>query len=250
MTYAPPGRFGNYPTPEPMGLQLTPAVLKRIQSRGGRRVVDVFDHIRYDTGRFKGGAATETSITRLFQVPLGQTAQVLNAMAESYQKSLLDTNMEAAGSLPAGQEMIVSSIQVWCNVGGQTDTTYPTSGAGTELPTSTAAAAKVSGVNLLKAILTQAVISFKVGEKRYEEGPLYQFPCEFGISGFAGAADSSGNESVSNNGFGRARILFEPRHIPELVNFAVDLQFVQALTISRQFTLTVMLHGILLRPVQ
>jgi len=245
----PAKRFGNYPTPSPMGLQLTASVLKRVNERGGLRVVDVLDHIRYDTLRFKPGAAVSTAPFVLFQIPFGQQASVANA-AENYNKSLLDTNMDSAGQLPAGQEMIVNSIQVWVNVPGQTDTSYPTSGAGTELPTDTTAAAKVSGVNLLKAVLTQATLTTKFGEKRYEEGPLFQFPTDYGISGFAGAADSTGNESISNNGFGRARALFMPRHIPELVNFNVNVQFVQALTISRQFTLTVMLHGILIRPVQ
>lgn len=245
-----PQRYAMYKPPQPMGLQLTEMVLKRVNELGGKRVVDVFDHVRYDSLRFAAGAATPTSEFRLFQVPLGQNQTVANNAAQAYTKSEVDTNMEASGQLPAGQEMIVNSIQVYLNIPGQTDTTYPTSGAGTQLPTDTTAAAKVSGVNLLKAVTTQAVINFKVGEKDYEGGPINQFPSAFGISGFAGAADSTGNESVSNNGFGRERVLFEPRQIPELVNFAIKLRFIQALTISRQFILTVQLHGILIRPVQ
>jgi hypothetical protein len=214
----------------------------------------VFDHIRYDTLRFKAGADTPTSVFRLFQVPRGQSTTVANAPTESYIKDLIDTNMEAAGTLPAGQEMIVHSIQVFVNIPGQTDTSYPTSGPGAELPTNPAFGAFAVSSNLMRAVLTQAYLRFKVGEKTYEEGPLYQFPSAFGISGFSGqvttATATTFGDSVSNNGFGRPRELFEPRHIPELVNFGVDIQFIQPLTITRQFTLSVLLHGLLFRPVQ
>lgn len=247
------GRYGNYPAPIPLGLQLTPRVLARVNElnkAAGGRVVDVLDHVQYDTLRFAAAQATSTATVRLFQIPLGAQTSVANLAAESYLKSELDTNQESAGNLPAGQEMFVNSIQIYLNIPGQTDTTYPTSGAGTELPTSVVSAAKASGVNLLKAITTQCTIVFKVGEKRYENGPIFMFPCQYGISGFAGAAETLGNESVANNGFGLPRILFEPRHIPSLVNFSIDLKFVQALTIIRQFTLTALLHGVLIRPVQ
>jgi len=248
------GRYGNYPAPIPLGLQLTPRVLARVNelNKGaGGRVVDVLDHVQYDSLRFAAAQATSTAIIRLFQIPLGAQTNVANLATESYLKSELDTNQESAGNLPAGQEMFVNSIQVFVNVPGQTDTTYPTSGPGTELPTSTVAAAGVAGVNLLKAIMTQCTITFKVGEKRYENGPIFMFPCQYGISGFAGAGvPATNNESVSNNGFGLPRILFEPRHIPSLVNFSIDLKFVQALTVTRQFTLTTLLHGVLIRPVQ
>lgn len=247
-------RVGSYPAPIPMGLQLTNRVLQRLQELGAGkqgRVVDVLDWVQYDTLRFAAANATTTNVFRMFQVPSGQTTTVANLASETYAKSEVDTNQEAAGILPAGQELWVNSIQLFFNIPGQTDTTYPTSGPATELPSSTAAAALVSGVNLMKAVMTQCTIQFKVGEKRYENGPAFLFPCAFGISGFAGGVGAAtGQESVANNGFGLPRILYEPRQIPELVNFSIDLKFVQALTITRQFTLTALLHGILLRPVQ
>lgn len=243
-----PNRYGSYSAPGPLGLQYNERVAKMLAGKGAK---DAFDHIRYDSIRLSAGAAVSVGTTRLFQVPLGQQTTINNGSGQ-YTKSLIDTNMENAGSLPAGQEMIVNSIQVMVTIPAQTDTTYSSSGTDNGLPTSTVGAAVVAGVNLLQALVHQTYIRFKVGEKVYEEGPLFQFPSAFGISGFTGAttAAQTNNEGVSNNGFGRERTLFMSRQIPELVNFAVDLSFIDALTITRQCWIHVLLHGILFRPIQ
>jgi hypothetical protein len=246
---------GVYPQTNPVGLQLNERARKLL---AGKKVADAFDYIAYDTLRFKPGAATPTQELLLFTNGFGQSVTVANAPTESYIKPRQDTNLQDGNRLPSGQFFIVDSIQIMIEFTGSTDTTYPTSGVGTEEPTDTTAAAAISSVNLITAVLRQGIITFVVGEKEYEQGPLYQFPSDFGVSGFAGSGSSSSatvnnilsTEVAVNNGFGRARILAIQREIPPLVNFYVRLQFFQALVISRQFSLRCLLRGILYRPVQ
>jgi hypothetical protein len=236
-----------------MGLQVTDSLLKATK---GRPIADAFDYVIYDTLRYKPGAAVPTNTQRLFTSGVGQSVSVVNAAAETYQKDFFDTNMQDGNRLPRGQFFVVDSIQAIVTITGETDTTYPTSGAGTELPTDTTGAAAITGSNLIRALLGQTYIQFWVGEKSYEEGPLFHFPSDFGLSGFAGSGGSANTtaitntETVINNGFGRARQLVMQRLIPELVNFRVDLRHLQALTISRQLVIQILLRGVLYRPVQ
>jgi hypothetical protein len=245
-----------YPQPQPVGLQLSnPAVSEAL---GGADAADALDWNMYDTFRLKGGAAAPTQTNRYFGVGLGGQIGVLNAPTEQYVKSYMDTNLERAFNLPAFTCMTVDSIQIKLRITGSTDTTYPTSGQGTEQPTDTTAAAAISATNAIQAICDQAWITFHVGTKDYETGPLWSFPSGFGTSGFAGSGSSTSStvnniistEVVANNGFGYPRVLRMGRLIPPLVNFWVDLNFVQGLTIPRQMNIQVILGGILYRAVQ
>jgi hypothetical protein len=239
--------IARYPVEAPLGLRLTPEVQ---QALGKRRAADIYDYCLYDTLRFKPATATGTNTLRFFTTGVGQQANVANAASENYIKDFIDTNLQGGNNLPRDQFLIVRSIQFEVNITDATDTTYPTTGVGTELPTDPTAAAAVAGGNLINALLHQAYMQFWVGEKPYEEGPIIQFPSEFGISGFSGFGVSTNFEGVMNNGFGYPRLLFVERLIPELTNFRVDLRFAQALTITRQLVIQCLLRGILLRAVQ
>jgi hypothetical protein len=246
---------GVYPHTNPVALQLTERAAKMLK---GKAVKDAYDYIAYDTLRFEA-AAVPTSDLFLFTNGIGQTVSVANVTADQYVKTFVDTNLQDGNRLPAGQCLIVDSIQFMVQLTGSPDTTYATTSPGTSFPTNTAPAANpISAVNLITAILQQCYATFTVGEKDYEQGPLYQFPSDFGVSGFAGSGSGTAvtvnllnnSEVAVNNGFGRARILAIQREIPSLVNFRMKLNFIQALTISRQFTIRCLLRGILYRPVQ
>lgn len=236
-----------YPGSAPLGLQYSESVSKALK---GRLPKDAFGIRLYDTLRFKPGVATPTSVLRMFTSGLGQNGFVANQPAEQFSKTFFDTNLIGGNQLPANEAIVVQSVQALVNVSAATDTTYPTSGAGTELPTDTTAAAAVAAANLTQAILNQASLVITVGSKEYEGGPLILFPSRYGISGYAGFGVSTNFEGVTNNGFGREWELPVERLIPPLVNFGVNIQFVQALTISRQFTIRIVLEGILYRAVQ
>ena len=244
---------GLYHIPTPMGLQVTPNLLK---ATGGKPIADAFDAVLYDRIRYKAGAAVPTTEQQLFTSGFGQSVSVVNAGSETYSKDKFDTNLQEGNRLPRGQFFVIDSIQAKVTISGETDTTYPTSGAGTEQPTDTTAAAAITGSNLLNAFLDQTYIQLWVGEKAYEEGTLDQFPSQFGISGFAGSGGTASTtailntETILNNGFGQPRQLLMQRLIPELVNFRVTLRHLQAFTVSRQLAVKIMLKGILFRPVQ
>jgi hypothetical protein len=226
------------------------------EMKAAKGIADAYDFIAYDRFRYKGATAVTTNTQSLFTVGVGQSQAVANSAGETYIKDRFDTNLQDGNRLPRGNFLVVQSIQAFITISGETDTTYPTSGVGTELPTNPAAAATISGVNLMRAIMDQTYIQFWCGEKAYEEGLVAHFPSEFGISGFAGSGESGnttaivGSQTAINNGFGRPRILQVQRLIPELVNFRMDVRHLQAFTATRQFTLGVLLRGVLIRPVQ
>lgn len=243
-----------YPTSSPVGLQLSnPAVRAALE---GKPVADALDYVLYSNFRYKGATAAPTGFQKFFSYGLGQQIGVANAATEQYQAQFTDTNLERAFNLPAFTCMVVDSLQIKLRLTGETDTTYPTSGAGAEQPTDTTGAASVTASNAIQAIQDQGYIRFHVGTKDYEDGPIWRFPSEFGTSGFAGSGSSASTsaivntETVTNNGFGYARPFRIQRLIPPLVNFWVDLQFLQGFTIPRQCNITCCLSGTLYRAVQ
>lgn len=240
-------RFHGYPMGDPLGLQYTDGVAKRLK---GAIPKDAFGTRLYDTVRLKAGAAVPNNAVSLFQIPLGQNTAVINAATEVYPKSFVDTNLTTAGMLPAGYAMYVRSIQAIVLATAGTDTTYPTSGPGTELPSDPTAAAAVAAANLINAITAECYLRTYVGSKEYEQGLLRHFPSAYGLSGFAGFGVSTNFEGVTNNGFGRAWNMPIEREIPPLTNFRIDLQFIQSLTITRNCQIQLCLEGILMRPVQ
>lgn len=241
------GGIHRYPMGDPLGLQYTDAVAKKLK---GGLPKDAFGTRLYDTIRLKAGAAVPVTAVSLFQIPLGQNTAVVNAPTEVYPKSFVDTNLTTAGLLPAGYAFYVRSIQAILSASAATDTTYASSGAGTELPTDPTAAAAVAAANLISAVTKECYLRTYVGTKEYEQGLLLHFPTKYGLSGFAGFGVSTNFEGVTNNGFGREWELPIEREIPPLTNFRIDLQFIQTLTITRNITIQVALEGILLRPVQ
>jgi hypothetical protein len=245
-----------YPTSSPVGLQLSnPAVAALLK---GAQAVDALDHVLYSTFRFKAATAAPTNTLKFFSYGLGNQIGIANSATEQYTAQFVDTNLERSFNLPAFTCMVVDSLQIKLRVTGSTDTTYPTSGAGAEEPTDTTAAAAISATNAIQAVQDQGYIRFHVGTKDYEDGPIYRFPCEFGTSGFSGSGSSTSTtanniistETVANNGFGYARPFRIQRLIPPLVNFWVDLIFLQAFTIPRQMNITCCLSGTLYRAVQ
>jgi len=247
---------GTYPPTPPLGLQYDSRIQKLIDRNAD--LADAFDDIIYDTFRFKAGQAVSAGApARAFQVPVSGNQAVFNAGTEVYQKTDNDTNIVGAGGmLPRGQYFMAESMQCLVEFPGETDTTYPTSGPGTEEPTDVTPAATFSATNFITALLFQCHLKLRIGDKDYENGPAIYFPSDFGVSGFSGssgtlaAAANTSSNTIVNNGFGRARRFLMEHEIPELVNFYVEMKFLQALTIPRQFNLRILLHGVRYRPLQ
>lgn len=217
----------------------------------GKKLKSARDFHLYDTWRVKAGTALPTASFKFFVIPLGSAQAGLN-FATTYTKTEIDTTMEQAGMLPRDTVMRVDSIQVRILITGATDTTYPASGIGTELPSNPAPAAIVSAPNEEHAILEGGWGQLHVGTKDYEKGKLIHFPAEYGMSGFAGGGrdDEVDNVAIANNGFGRCHKLTVKRWIGELRNFYFEMAFPYAITPNRNFTIEVCLDGVLWDSVQ
>lgn len=215
----------------------------------GQTLKDTLGYRLYDTYRVKAGTAVSLSQFLFFQVPQGQQQAGQN-FATQYSKTLIDTNMESAGQLQKGRFFVVTSIQCRVITTGATDTTYGSSGPGTEMPTDPTGAASVGAANLEKAILEAGFMTFKIDNREYEQGKMIHFPSPYGISGFAGAGVSTTDAvAIANNGFGRPYRLPIERRIDGLRNFNVAAQFAYAFTPQRNFNIEVCLEGTLYRSV-
>jgi hypothetical protein len=215
---------------------------------------DAYGYRLYDTVRVKGGVAIPTSPFNFFTIPNGQQTAGLN-FAATYIKSDIDTNGEAAGQIPKGQFFDIHSMQIRIIETGAKDTSYGSSGAGTELPTDATPLSAVSASNESKMILEASFYTFHVGNKDYESGKGLHFPSPYGISGFAGGpiqgeSDNVDVVAITNNGFGRPYRFPVQRSLDGLRQFKVVGSFAYPITPVANFNIECCLEGILYRDVQ
>lgn len=256
-----PGQVGfGDDAPLPLLNNLTEAQARLLAQYDPKQIID---GSRYDTKYAVAGTAVNGSDVKFFANQVGQQDQLINNSAVTFQKTLAMTNMVQASQLEKGTTFIVTSIQAMISLPNNLDQTLQASG-NTTLPLITglaeAAVTATSGVlagGLWSAIAKQGYIRLTVGPNRFENGPLCQFPCEFGASGF-NAAVQNGTvvvtdipviDGVVNNGFGFARQLLVPRTIEPGQNFDVQLNFYNLFNPSRNFEIQIILRGLELRDI-
>ena len=259
MAYPPiyynPGTYGGMP-PQPVVGAVPPGV-------AGQIVKQQIDSVVYDTKYFVAGSVIPANSITFFAVPLGGQDVVANSTGVAFTKTYIDTNLEQPSVLARGQTLTVYSVQAKIAIPGNFDLTLQSTG-NTTLPSTlpgmgvtTAATAGVLATNLQSAIQNMGFIVWKIGQKTFENGKLEQFPSEWGISGYAGSSSSGTaqtgvvvpNDAVANNGFGRPRILLQPRTIVNGQTFNVILTFPVPFTPSRNFSIEIGLRGQLLQDV-
>ncbi len=244
------GGFGAFKGPGPGGSATL--TMAGVPAPNGQVFKDAYGYRLYDTWRIKAGTALPTNQFFFFQIPLGSTQPGLN-FATTYSKTKIDTNMQSNGQIQKGRLFVIHSMQIRLIESGATDTTYGSSGAGTEMPTAPAGAAAVSAVNEEKALLEGGFATFQVDNRDYEEGKFIHFPSPYGISGFAGGGipgtSNTDAVAVANNGFGRPYRFPLPRYIDGLRQFQVAFQFAYAITPTRNSNLECCLEGFLYRDV-
>ena len=132
-------------------------------NRGGQYEVigaSLYDYTTY------GGAAGQTELN-FFQTPQGQGG-----------KTLADTNMEAAGSLPAPKNFLVTSIEINFWPSGK--------------PGLFGAQVAANYLNDVWTLAKTGYLEFFIGSKNYvQEGPLGVFPAANGLVVAAAVADAS-----------------------------------------------------------
>lgn len=171
-------------------------------NRGGQ--YEVIGASLYDYTTYAAAGQTELNF---FQTPQGQGS-----------KTLADTNMEAAGSLPAPKNFIVTSLEVNFWPGVQPGT-FGAQQAGTYL-------------NDVATLAKSGYLEFYIGSKNYiQEGPVGVFPAANGLVVAVGAADQTTAAAASQTMLNYANLGGKPYILPSPIalvsnqNFRVSLKW-------------------------
>lgn len=176
-------------------------------------------------------AAGQTSLT-FFQVPVGQSS-----------KTKADTNLSLAGQLPAGQQFLAQSLEVYF---------FP----GTLFPSQAPAAETIDGFtnDVWEVRSGVAHLEFNVGSKNYlTEAPLMCFPPKARLDGWAGMSSST---TAGASGFERtayADASGRPYPIDPFIllestqNFNVTITWPTVIAITNAGRIGVVLDGLLIR---
>lgn len=190
--------------------------------------LEVFRQSLYDWQTY--AQAGQTNLT-FFQVPVGQSS-----------KTRADTNMTLAGQLPAGQQFLVQSIEVYF---------FP----GTVLP-GTGPVANVidSFVNDVWAVYKGGWLEFGVGSKLYLiEAPIGRFPPKTRLDGWA---SENGNTTAGAALYTRTSYAtpagrpypIDPYILLESTqNFSVALNWPTAVAVTNAGRIGCVLDGLLIR---
>lgn len=176
-------------------------------------------------------AAGQTSL-RFFQVPIGQSS-----------KTKADTNLSLAGQLPAGQQFLVQSLEVYF---------FP----GTVLPGVGPVASVIDSFtnDVWKVRSGVAHLEFNVGSKNYlTEAPLMRFPPKTRLDGWAGMADATTAAAALFNRTSYADAAGRPYPIDPYIllestqNFDVTVTWPTVIPVTNAGRIGVMLDGMLIR---
>ena len=116
-----------------------------------------YEGVRQTLYDFQTYANAGQTLLQFFQVPLGQAG-----------KTLEDTNMDQAGSLPTPKYFLVESIEIYFYPAGDI-ARLQTGGAGTLVATEFS--------NDVKAVAEAGALTYFIGSKNYlQEAPLNRFP--------------------------------------------------------------------------
>lgn len=180
---------------------------------------------------YQAYAAAGAPVFTFFQTTVGQLGT-----------TLADTNMRAAGSMPAPQEFLVTGIQVRFDPGNA-------------VAQGNAAAATVqenwNDVN--DVMFGNAWLRLFIGSKSYlDDGPLAKFTQQFRLGGVADNAATGTNATpvvwlIDYSVHGGKYYGITPVKLPTTQNFDVSLNFPTAIAITVAGTIGVILDGFLYR---
>jgi len=140
-----------------------------------------------------------TGINQLtfYQLPVGSGVGVISGNAKTPE----DTNMAAAGNMPAMQAYIITSLEIEVQPG------VTTSFAAAALPSFFGTAAIMSGINDVYKIRSTGYLNLQIGSKSYmQEGPLMKFPAsnDFEVGGAMANATTAAASQFSASVYGKA----------------------------------------------
>lgn len=178
----------------------------------------------WDTQTYVDNSTTQLSF---FQIPKGQSG-----------KTFADTNMEAAGALPAPKSFWIQTIELFV---------FPTNAVGAD-GTTISALKNWSDMYLLMQV---GWLELFIGSKAYlDEGPLMKFPPRSGLTGVAFASDSTANTGTRVDYVSMGGPVYELQ--PEILlvptqNFIVTLNWATAVDLVANVKIVCNLGGVLYR---
>jgi len=180
-------------------LQSVPSIAdleKYSVNRGGQ--YEVIGSSLYDYTSYAAAGQTELNF---FQTPQGQGS-----------KTLADTNMEAAGTLPAPKNFLVTSLEVnfWPGIE----------------PSEFGAQAQADYLNDVWAVAKSGYLEFFIGSKNYvQEGPIGVFPAFNGLVVAAALADQTTIAAASQSRIAYANMGGRPYNLPSPVSLVANQNF-------------------------
>lgn len=178
----------------------------------------------WDTQTYVSGT---TTALQFFQVPKGQSS-----------KTMADTNMEAAGALPAPKSFLIETIELYC---------FPKTALGAD----NTSIKVLQNWQDLYDLLQVGWLELFIGSKAYlDEGPLMKFPPRSGLTGVAFANDSTANTGtrVDYVSVGGPIYQLDPNILlVPTQNFVVTLNWATAKTLNANVNIVCNLGGILYR---
>lgn len=172
--------------------------------------------------------AGQTSLT-FFQIPVGQS-----------NKTLADTNMEAAGALPAPKRFLIESIEIHFFPGNAVS--------------AFGAQAAAENINDVYDVAKSGWLDLFIGSKSYlTEAPLGRFPSSSGLGIFGAFADATTAGANMQSRIDYARFggkvyqMEPPILLVPTQNFKVTLNWPTAVAINANARIGVVMNGILYR---
>ncbi len=202
--------------------------LEQLQAYNVNRPGDI-EGIRSSLYDFQTYPQAGSSKLTFFQTPQGQAG-----------KTLVDTNMETAGSLPAPKRFLVESIEVYF---------FP----GSPVATFGAQAAALN-VQDCYELAQSGYLDFYIGSKSYlQEAPIGRFPPSNGLSVSAAVADATTAAADSQTLVDYARFggmvyrMDPPILLVPTQNFNVSLNWTTPAALNSAGRIGVVMKGILYR---
>lgn len=165
-----------------------------------------------------------------FQVPQGQGG-----------KTLADTNMNLAGSLPAGQQFLVQSIEVKFYASA-----LPSTGP--------IADAVETGINDVSNVAKSGWLAFNVGSKNYlTESPLDRFPPKTRLDGWAALCTNLTTGAATQSKISYGVMAGRPYPVDPFIllestqNFIVQLNWPAVIAVTGAARIGIILDGLLIR---
>ena len=223
---------------------------RRVTNPGQSEVIRqrLYDYQLYAT-------AGVTQLT-FFQNPIG--AGITSALGGTVgsAKTIWDTNMQLAGTLPSGMAFLVESIEVLF-LPGSVSTTNTYTQVGQSVFAATAAASVAGALNDVNTFYQSGCLRFNVLSKNYlTETPLLAFPpkAHYDLSAAIASNSATTGEVVAqlNKASGRPYYLEPSISLQPAVNFEVVLQWPAAVATPSGFNarVGVILDGYMMRASQ